>query len=74
VLYAFEGSSFAGWINEVCDFRLDDSVFENALFVDVFGVRHVLNARSVHEYVRRGVPIRGEKIVASFFVGIIENA
>jgi len=53
---------------------LNDSVFENALFVDVFRVRHVLNACAVHEYAGRNIPVGREEVVTSNFIIRIEEA
>ena len=73
-LHTFEVCSLARWVDVVCCFKLNDSFFEDALFIYLIGVRHILNACAIHKVTWRNVPVGRKEVIASFFIIRIEDA
>jgi hypothetical protein len=55
-------------------FKLNDPIFENAFFVNLIGIRNILNARAIHEHVGGAIPIGREEVITPYFIVRIEYA
>jgi len=57
-----------------CRLECAVALFENAFFVDLNCIRHVLNARAIHEQVGGTIPKGREEVITSCFIVRIEYA